>query len=576
MHEDLLDTKRRAAATPPDVESEVAPPSAEDEMPASAGARWRALDVRRKILALVMVSALLPALLVGSVSYFSARGFLTQKVHTQLEGRLATTRKQFESAIAERVTDTEVFANAFMVNRALETAAAQLQASESGDASGVPPSGARDDLAKLQQYLDEVAERYPLYRELLVFDAGGLLVARAVDEGRGGLAGAWEPTAHERAEVDTSGLQPLVVVQRPVRSSFGRPIGALVVVSALDDLWQDLRADSTLPPGRLMLVDAEGVPLFDSAHTKGGGVGPIHSAGVKASFGALPGILEYHNEADQNVLAAFDHVPAHGLGLVVEVDASEALEAVSRLRLVVLAISLATAFLIVALGSLLAVNLTRPIDALIERARHAADGDLTTEIPVTTGDQIGELTGSFNRMIRSLKLSQERLKELSVTDELTGLYNRRYLIKAIDRELTQGTRPQRPFSLVMFDLDRFKQLNDERGHLVGDRFLREVGMLLSDALRPTDVVARYGGEEFVILLPNTGKGEAGAVAERIRMRFASREPSMPDAPRVTISAGVASYPDDGCKRTELMVNVDAALYEAKRLGRNRVEICRAA
>lgn len=163
----------------------------------------------------------------------------------------------------------------------------------------------------------------------------------------------------------------------------------------------------------------------------------------------------------------------------------------------------------------------------------------------------------------------DQVKQLAFLDGLTGIFNRRYLETRITEEIERSKRYDTMLSVVMVDVDRFKLLNDELGHLLGDEVLRQVSALLSERLRKTDVVCRYGGEEFVALLPQTTTEQALLVAEKLRRAIA--EWNFPGVPRpVTISAGVATFPHHASTRDDLLQAADGALYTAKHTGRNRV------
>jgi diguanylate cyclase (GGDEF)-like protein len=258
--------------------------------------------------------------------------------------------------------------------------------------------------------------------------------------------------------------------------------------------------------------------------------------------------------------------------LIVEMHSEDAFAAVHRLRDVNLLISALTVLLVTGIGYGLVVSLTRPIEALIEGAKAVARGDLSREIPISSTDEIGYLTKVFNRMTRALKETHTDLQQKSSTDELTGLFNRRFLAKAFGIELSRAERSGKALSVLMIDIDHFKAFNDRFGHPEGDTVLRNTGAFLLGHLRSTDVSARYGGEEFIVLLPATEKKEAGQKAETLRKAFAEAGLSSAKNAKVTVSIGVASMPDDGLTEHELVGAADAALYVAKRQGRNRVAI----
>jgi diguanylate cyclase (GGDEF)-like protein len=162
-----------------------------------------------------------------------------------------------------------------------------------------------------------------------------------------------------------------------------------------------------------------------------------------------------------------------------------------------------------------------------------------------------------------------------VTDPLTGLYNRRFFRSSFEREVRRGQRYGAMLSLIMLDLDGFKRVNDEYGHLFGDLVLRRVAKLVRRAIREPDTASRYGGEEFAVVLPETDRLGAYAVAERIRRRVESAFAERPTGGRsvaMTISGGIASYPEDGTELTDLLLRADESLYRAKALGKNRIAL----
>jgi diguanylate cyclase (GGDEF)-like protein len=165
-----------------------------------------------------------------------------------------------------------------------------------------------------------------------------------------------------------------------------------------------------------------------------------------------------------------------------------------------------------------------------------------------------------------------QLEKLSVTDPLTGLFNRRFLETRLEEERSRSQRQDKPFSLIFADLDNFKIYNDVCGHLAGDKALRKVASAMRRTARDMDVVVRYGGEEFCLILPATSKKEAFFSAERLRQTIEAEifpgETNLPLG-RLTISLGIASFPDDGNTIHDLLAAADLALYRAKEQGRNR-------
>ena len=189
-----------------------------------------------------------------------------------------------------------------------------------------------------------------------------------------------------------------------------------------------------------------------------------------------------------------------------------------------------------------------------------------------------ELEARVRSMLRIKRLQDEldeankRLKKLSITDGLTGLFNHRHVQQLLRDEWQRTLRTDEPLAVVMLDLDKFKQINDTYGHPTGDVILYETARILQDTAREIDMVGRYGGEEFIAILPNTNEDAASQFAERVRQRVEGHLFRDEDTEvRMTMSSGVAAYPDEQVEAPEeLLKRADEALYAAKEGGRNRV------
>ncbi|HUI93476.1 MAG TPA: GGDEF domain-containing protein [Chitinivibrionales bacterium] len=180
--------------------------------------------------------------------------------------------------------------------------------------------------------------------------------------------------------------------------------------------------------------------------------------------------------------------------------------------------------------------------------------NLTTELPSPTVSDEGYISN---------------LVYLSVHDGLTGLFNHSSCFQKMDAELKRFTRYHTPASLLMIDIDNFKEINDRLGHQAGDNVLVSLGKIIREEVREPDICCRYGGDEFSVVMPLTNSDEAGILAERLRERIAH---SQFDGSSLTVSIGVASYGDDTRTSQKLLQKADTALYEAKRGGKNRVVV----
>ena len=220
----------------------------------------------------------------------------------------------------------------------------------------------------------------------------------------------------------------------------------------------------------------------------------------------------------------------------------------------------------------LARSVFEGLDALRLGASRLAAGDLSHRVALPRQDELGELATAFDAMAERLEASQKTLQELATRDGLTGLYNHRMFYIWLSDELARAQRVNRPAALLMIDIDHFKRVNDVHGHLAGDAVLKELGELLSRQARAIDHVCRYGGEEIAVILRETDIEGAAGVGERLRAAAAAQPFDVgAQAPvRITISIGVASWPGHGDSVEALVAAADAALYAAKRQGRNRV------
>ena len=191
-----------------------------------------------------------------------------------------------------------------------------------------------------------------------------------------------------------------------------------------------------------------------------------------------------------------------------------------------------------------------------------------------TNKKTGEgFTDEDVRMLRAVAdqaavaVNKAQLWDMAVTDSLTGLYVRRYFMVRLQEEIHRADRYNKILSLIMVDLDGFKSINDTYGHDAGDRALQGIAKFLQNDIRDVDTVARYGGEEFIMLIPDADKEAAFCMAERLREKLA--EFRVDGFPQITISLGIASYPDDGTEIQDLIKKSDVAMYAAKQAGRNK-------
>ena len=223
-------------------------------------------------------------------------------------------------------------------------------------------------------------------------------------------------------------------------------------------------------------------------------------------------------------------------------------------------------------------SITNPLKLLCAATIRIINGSFDVKLSIKSPTEIEELLNTFNIMSLKLNESYKRLETLSVIDKLTGLYNRRYFDEALEREVLRAKRFNQALGLLFIDIDKFKHLNDTYGHNEGDKVLQRLGQLIIGNMRNgIDVACRYGGEEFTIILPETQSYAAFNIANRILNNFRSTKfhiPAKDEIVQKTISIGIAEL-GPSLDAMTLLVNADKAMYEAKKLGGNRVCECRA-
>lgn len=224
-------------------------------------------------------------------------------------------------------------------------------------------------------------------------------------------------------------------------------------------------------------------------------------------------------------------------------------------------------------GYFITRGVTRPLNLLNTSIKRIASGSYDIKISPKYSAEINEVFNVFNDMSLKLDEANKRLVQLSIKDELTGMYNRRYFDEALEREVLRSKRLRHPLCLLFIDIDKFKHFNDAYGHVEGDKVLEFLGKLIIEQVRNgIDIPCRYGGEEFTIIVPETRRISAVTVANRIFQNFRGVKfhIATKDEPvQKTISVGVAEleYKDDA---KTLLVHADKAMYEAKKFGGNRV------
>jgi diguanylate cyclase (GGDEF)-like protein len=521
-------------------------------------------SIRSRILALAVLGTLLPTGIALGVAYTQNRRARETQVRQELHSQSTQTARAMGVWLKERLYDMRVFATSEEVSTNLARFAT----------AGLPSD-------RLREYLRSLRRRLADFEQLLVLDSLGRVVAssatRATDVR---LPADWhramrqEGAALGSAYWDEREKKGKLIIAVPVERADGRLLGAFAAELNLTPVQGLLRSFASDSLGVMYLVNDDGSLLASSR-----GVSP-DLLKAKLTPRALQRLTEHEHEAIEytsigghDVVGTLERVPQAHWAVVAQFPADEAFAEVRRFRNVALIVIVLLLLVVSATAYRLGLIIVRPLERLAEGAAEVSAGDLGVNLPDTGGGEVGALTMVFNDMVDRLRDQREELERLSVTDGLTGLANHRSLMQRLNEEGSRSARNKRAFSVIMADVDNFKLYNDEFGHPAGDEVLKHVATLLRDSTRSVDCVARYGGEEFAVLLPETELDGALEVAERMRTRVqGERFPNR----AITLSIGVAEFPKHADTAHTIIAVADAALYDAKRGGRNCVAHARKA
>ena len=519
------------------------------------------------MLVFAVVATLVPTLVVTVVSSRQSRRSIGDQIGQELHGTSTQAAWEIDQWLSDRLRDLRVAATAYAVPENL----ARIQGSGGGEA-----------LNRLREYLNSVRDRCPDCDALLVVDGRGRFATSS-----GGRMSGVQFTQDRLNALKTSdalvgdaywdaGLGKAAIgLAVPIRQADGKYVGALMAkinLRAVADVLQRLAprdpngggggggADIYVMTEQGRLVLRSRVSSAELMRTR------LPTDVVQALTDREGSNVEYKRADGRDVMGTLRRVPALRWAAVVEMPRAEAFRQAGAGGTGVLLIGL---LLAAALAAYIGSFIVRPLQRLSGVAAKVAAGDLSVELPTGAGGEVGQLTQVFKNLVARVREreGQGELERLSVTDGLTGLYNRRHLMGTLANEVQRSRRLRRAFSVLLADVDHFKQYNDTHGHLGGDAVLVKIAEILRQTTRGVDSVARYGGEEFLVMLIEAPIATAAAVGERLRARVAAEEFG---GGRVTVSVGAAEYPTHGETPEELIASADAAMYQAKNEGRDRV------
>ena len=546
------------------------------------------VSLQAKLLAVILLCALVPVLGIGAYLMRLNQKTLGEKVSETLDSHLLRKGVELDLWMGERLKEAARWSASFVVYEGLE--------SLSGPAAS--PRAQRD----LVEYLESLLGHYRVYESLFIVDPQGTVVAATRDERLEDWMLALLPANPTSTATIVSPVRkstflgrPTMVILQPVAPGLegrGRVIGYFVLRLDLREIEALLAASATPETPAAWLLDGQGgvIARAGKIAENPGNPFPVGIAEVTKQ----PHVLERTINGVSTVFAVRPIDPPITGYLAATVQSSVAYGALRRSQEKIVASGLAAILIIIAISYLASRGILRPISLLSQGAKRVAGGDLDVYLPVRGRDEIADLTLAFNDMANKiregregleaahdelartnegLKAANRALETLAITDGLTSLYNHRHFQDLLEKELRKCEQQGRPLSLLLIDIDHFKAFNDRWGHQEGDAALRRVAAQVMKGIRPTDMAFRYGGEELAVLMPSCAKGQAAEVAETLRIAVSdnAQRPGRFGA-RLTVSLGVASFPEDGVVPRALVDSADGALYAAKAEGRDRVTV----
>jgi diguanylate cyclase (GGDEF)-like protein len=538
-------------------------------------------SIRSRILAFAVLAALLPSGVMLGISYTQNRRALEKKITEDLLSESAQSARATGVWLRERLYDLRVFAGSDEVANTLD---GPVLSDRSASRTLSPLAQAR-----LRDYLLSLHERFSDFEQLMVLDLNGNVVASSADQiSQIQLPEDWKTTLRTENQIvgetywDYKAGRAKLVVAVPAQRADGRLIGAFAAELNLAPVKVMLRSFAPDTSAAIYLITLKGGPIASSeAMTPTLVKTRMAPPTMKKLLSRARAPFSYESFGGRRVIGTLEHVPQVSWAVISEISAESAFLQVRRFRDFAILVIAVLLVLVSATGYRLGLLIARPLDRLTKGAGEVAAGDLAVDLPEAPGGgEVGYLTDVFNHMVsrlregrreldlihETLRRKNEELETLSTTDSLTGLDNHRSLMQRLDEEETRCKRERRKFSVLVGDVDHFKQYNDAFGHPAGDDVLKAISDIMREAARPVDCVARYGGEEFVVLMPDTAPADALEMAEHIRARVAAKKFM---GRKMTLSIGVASFPEDADGAEALISIADEALYQAKREGRDR-------
>lgn len=513
-----------------------------------------------KFLLLTVLAALFTALVMTLALSGGNQRAIGDRVGLELRAASSDVAREIDVWLDQRVFDLRLRASPYVVSDNLVRATSGRSTAQA--------------VIRLRDYLNSVRQNLAAHEGLAILGADGQAVTTSGSRTSYRLSQDQLNNLRTRDALvgdpswDASLGKPVIVLVVPIRRDDGMFLGALsakVNLNGLVDMLQQ-QAGAAGANRKLYVITEQGRYVISSV----GNSADVMKATLPAK--TTRDLLDKEGQpVGRDSIAVAHRIPQVRWVAVSQMPRAAALREAGASRPNPVLWILGLVLIVAVVGFMVSAMLTGPLARLKDAAARVSAGDLSAELPTGGTGDVGYLTRAFSTLVSRLreKESQGELEKLSLTDSLTGLYNRRHLMGTLASEVQRSRRLRRSFTVLLADVDHFKQYNDTHGHLAGDAALVKVAEVFRKTTRQVDCVARYGGEEFVVMLLECTMATAAIVAERIRSHVAQQDLGLGS---LTLSIGLAEYPDGGDTPEELIASADAAMYQAKSSGRNQVVI----
>ncbi|WP_321419805.1 diguanylate cyclase [uncultured Desulfobacter sp.] len=532
------------------------------------------LSIRNRIFVFAILVTAIPSLSMGLLLQNMLQTTLEEKVKQKFVDSAQIMEREISLWLKKRVYDLTVFSNASIVSEAVTAYLKMPEEKANGDENQHP------NITILETYLSTLQHQFKGYVRILVLSRTGAVIAASESGGRD------RPFTFPDDYIQQISDQQWFKSNAYIDARDKSPLILIGVPLFLDQLYEyeTLLAIEVRLTGLLTLLDPvkfgdSGDWTYQSLVNMKTGRQFLYGRGAKKVLNQIDPspssdrqtLREYVNGKGERLMGLV--VPFRELewGLFIVENYEKAFSGVIHARHRNILIICCFSVLMGLVAYLLTRQIMVPLSALTRGAERVAEGDLNVLLPVRRNDEIGFATTVFNEMVAKLKLSQAELEQLATTDPLTGLNNRKRVMSILRDHYEYYRRYKTAFSVLMLDVDHFKDVNDTYGHQAGDTVLKQVAEIFNENLRNVDSAGRYGGEEFLVILAESGVEESIQAAERIRKAVASHTVIHEEQEiQVHISIGIGRIHKQDGDEQNIVARADMALYRAKDEGRNRV------